>query len=144
MFPPIIGIPLDGTHDTQPVVDSDKGLLDADPVWDRAVGAMQFTPGTWQRWASDGNGDGKLDPQNLYDATLGAARKLCSDAGAAGLHTDPQLAAALEAVRGHERAGEGQARPGALVRAAGPAGAGPVRRPRDPAGLTPSTGAVRR
>jgi len=96
VFPPIIGIPLDGTHDTQPVADSDKGLLDADPVWDRAVGAMQFTPGTWQRWASDGNGDAKLDPQNLYDATLGAARKLCSDAGAAGLHTDPQLAAALK------------------------------------------------
>ncbi len=96
VFPPIIGIPLDGTHDTQPVVDSDHGLLDTDPVWDRAVGAMQFTPGTWQRWASDGNGDGKLDPQNLYDATLGAARKLCSDAGAAGLHTDAQLAAALK------------------------------------------------
>lgn len=96
VFPPIIGIPLDGTHDTQPVVDSDHGLLDTDPVWDRAVGAMQFTPGTWKRWASDGNGDGKTDPQNLYDATLGAARKLCSDAGPAGLHTDPQLAAALK------------------------------------------------
>jgi membrane-bound lytic murein transglycosylase B len=96
VFPPIIGIPLDGTHATQPVADSDHGLLDTDPVWDRAVGAMQFTPGTWQRWASDGNGDGKLDPQNLYDATLGAARKLCTDAGPAGLHTDPQLAAALK------------------------------------------------
>jgi membrane-bound lytic murein transglycosylase B len=96
VFPPIIGIPLDGANDTQPVVDSDHGLLDTDPVWDRAVGAMQFTPGTWKRWASDGNGDGKTDPQNLYDATLGAARKLCSDAGPAGLHTDPQLAAALE------------------------------------------------
>jgi membrane-bound lytic murein transglycosylase B len=96
VFPPIVGIPLDGTHDTQPVADSDHGLLDTDPVWDRAVGAMQFTPGTWKRWASDGNGDGKTDPQNLYDATLGAARKLCADAGPAGLHTDPQLAAALK------------------------------------------------
>ena len=96
MFPPIIGIPLDGTHDTQAIGDTDKGLYDLDPVWDRAVGVLQFIPGTWKRWASDGNGDGKTDPQNLYDASLGAARKLCGDAGAEGLHTDAQLAAALK------------------------------------------------
>jgi hypothetical protein len=96
VFPPILGIPLDGTHDTQAIADSDAGLLDTDPLWDRAVGAMQFTPGTWRRWASDGNGDGRSDPQNLYDAALGAARKLCGDAGPAGLRTDPQLAAALK------------------------------------------------
>lgn len=96
VFPPIIGIPLDGTYATQPVVDTDRGLLDTDPLWDRAVGAMQFTPGTWSRWASDGNGDLKNDPQNLYDSSLGAARKLCGDGGAAGLHTDAQLAGALK------------------------------------------------
>ena len=96
VFPPIIGIPLDGTNDTQPVADTDHGLLDGDPVWDHAVGALQFTPGTWNRWASDGNGDGKTDPQNLYDASLGAARKLCTDAGPAGMHTDAQIAAALK------------------------------------------------
>jgi membrane-bound lytic murein transglycosylase B len=96
VFPPIVGIPLDGTHATQPVADTDHGLLDGDPIWDHAVGAMQFTPGTWGRWASDGNGDGKTDPQNLYDAALGAARKLCTDAGPAGMHTDPQIASALK------------------------------------------------
>ena len=96
VFPPIIGIPLDGTHDTQAIVDTDKGLLDADPVWDRAVGAMQFIPGTWSGGRRTGTATGRRDPQNLYDATLGAARKLCSDAGPAGLHTDPQLAAALK------------------------------------------------
>jgi membrane-bound lytic murein transglycosylase B len=35
-------------------------------------------PGTWARYAADGDGDGKADPQNLYDATLAAARYLCS------------------------------------------------------------------
>jgi hypothetical protein len=39
---------------------------------------MQFLPGTWARYASDGDGDGVADPQNLYDATLAAARYLCS------------------------------------------------------------------
>ena len=44
----------------------------------RAMGPMQFLPGTWARYASDGDGDGMADPQNLYDATLAAARYLCS------------------------------------------------------------------
>ncbi len=44
----------------------------------RAMGPMQFLPGTWARYASDGDGDGVADPQNLYDATLAAARYLCS------------------------------------------------------------------
>ncbi|HEY3724591.1 MAG TPA: hypothetical protein VGN59_14660 [Acidimicrobiia bacterium] len=96
VFPPIVGIPLDGTNHTQPVADTDHGLFDGDPLWDHAVGALQFTPGTWNRWASDGNGDGKTDPQNLYDASLGAARKLCADAGPAGMHTDAQISVALK------------------------------------------------
>jgi membrane-bound lytic murein transglycosylase B len=96
VFPPIIGIPLDGTNHTQAVPDTDHGLVDTDPVWDRAVGVLQFIPATWNRWASDGNGDGTTDPQNLYDASLGAARKLCADAGPEGLHTDAQIARALK------------------------------------------------
>ena len=44
----------------------------------RAMGPMQFLPGTWAHYASDGDGDGAADPQNLYDATLAAARYLCS------------------------------------------------------------------
>jgi hypothetical protein len=96
LFPPIVGIPLDGTHGTQAVGDTDAGLLDADPLWDHAVGPLQFIPGTWAAWASDGNGDKVTDPQNLYDAALGAARKLCADAGPDGLHTDPQIARALK------------------------------------------------
>ena len=96
VFPAIVGIPLDGTNHTQAIADTDHGLFDADPVWDRAVGVLQFIPGTWNRWASDGNGDTITDPQNLYDASLGAARKLCSDAGPEGMHTDDQIARALK------------------------------------------------
>lgn len=47
-------------------------------VYARAMGPMQFIPGTWSRYASDGDGDGKSDPQNLYDSTLAAARYPCS------------------------------------------------------------------
>jgi len=39
---------------------------------------MQFLPGTWARYAADGKGDGAPNPQNLFDATLAAARYLCS------------------------------------------------------------------
>jgi hypothetical protein len=51
--PPVIGIPLDGTHDTALIPDTDRGLLDGDTVYDRAVGAMQFIPSTWERSHQD-------------------------------------------------------------------------------------------
>jgi membrane-bound lytic murein transglycosylase B len=75
---PIIGIALDGTRNTRRIPDTDKGLLDGDTVVDRAVGVMQFIPGTWKRWGSDGSGDKVSDPQNIYDAALSSARYLCS------------------------------------------------------------------
>ncbi|MFN8018049.1 MAG: lytic murein transglycosylase [Acidimicrobiales bacterium] len=73
----ILGIPLDGRPGTIAVGDSDSGALDGDPAHDRAVGPMQFLPGTWGRWAVDANGDGKADPHNLYDAAAAAAGLLC-------------------------------------------------------------------
>ena len=39
---------------------------------------MQFLPSTWSTWASDGDGDGRQDPQDLDDASLAAARYLCA------------------------------------------------------------------
>jgi membrane-bound lytic murein transglycosylase B len=75
------------------VQDTDHGLLDGDRVYDRAVGPMQFIPSTWQRWAADGNGDGKRDPSNIFDATLAAGRYLC--AGGRDLGTVPGLEAAI-------------------------------------------------
>ena len=74
---PIIGIPLSGAANTAVINDTDGGTLDGDAVYDRAVGPMQFIPSTWARWGRDGDNDGDVDPQNLYDATAAAAEYLC-------------------------------------------------------------------
>lgn len=60
------------------VPDTDGGAYDGDAVYDRAVGPMQFIPSTWARWRADGNGDGRTDPNNVYDAALAAGRYLCA------------------------------------------------------------------
>jgi len=57
--------------------DSDGGSLDGDRRWDRAVGPMQFIPGTWRAFGRDGDGDGARDPQNVFDAAASAAAYLC-------------------------------------------------------------------
>lgn len=44
---------------------------------DHAYGPMQFIPATWASWASDGDGDGAADINDLDDAALAAARYLC-------------------------------------------------------------------
>jgi membrane-bound lytic murein transglycosylase B len=79
--PPIIGIPLDGAPGVALVRDTDGGTLDGDPVYDRALGPLQFIPETWKRWGVDANGDGVIDPQNIDDAALTAARYLCASGG---------------------------------------------------------------
>jgi membrane-bound lytic murein transglycosylase B len=73
---PIYGPTLDGTLPGNEVIvqSGAPGRVS----YARAMGPMQFLPGTWARYASDGDGDGTADPQNLYDATLAAARYLCS------------------------------------------------------------------
>lgn len=76
---PILGPVLDGRLAGNAVItDTDGGAHDGDDKHDRAVGPMQFIPGTWARYASDGNGDGVSDPNNIYDASLAAGRYLCS------------------------------------------------------------------
>ena len=82
--PHIVGIPLDGTPGIVAIADSDGGVWDEDPVWDRAMGPMQFIPGTWRRYAADGNGDGVEDPHNVYDVAVAAGRYLCNAAGHLG------------------------------------------------------------
>lgn len=78
---PIIGVPLDGSTGIENIADTDGGAMDGDAVHDRAVGPMQFLPGTWRRWASDGNGDGVANPQNIDDAAVTAGRYLCAGGG---------------------------------------------------------------
>ncbi|MGW6375868.1 lytic transglycosylase domain-containing protein [Rhodococcus sp. NPDC055112] len=76
---PILGPVLNGhLAGNQVITDTDGGALDGDKKHDRAVGPMQFIPSTWARYAADGNGDGTTDPNNVFDASLAAARYLCS------------------------------------------------------------------
>jgi len=75
--PPIVGIALDGSGATAAIRDTDDGSLDGDVVWDRAVGPMQFIPSSWATFGRDGDGDGKVNPHNIYDAALAAAAHLC-------------------------------------------------------------------
>ncbi|WP_199786009.1 MULTISPECIES: lytic transglycosylase domain-containing protein [Actinomycetes] len=74
----ILGPALDGTGGFAAIPASDGGAFTGDRVWDHAVGPMQFITGTWRQYASDGNGDGVSDPNNVYDETLAAGRYLCS------------------------------------------------------------------
>jgi membrane-bound lytic murein transglycosylase B len=82
--PRIIGIALDGRPGIATIRDTDGGAYDGDTTYDRAVGPMQFIPGTWRSMARDGNGDGRADPHNLYDATAAAAAYLCRLGGGLG------------------------------------------------------------
>ena len=85
--------------------ENDQGVLDGDPLADHAVGAFGSDPGTWVGYKSvhpninpsdyttwtgygrdaDGNGDDIRDPNNVYDAALGAIFQVCANAGAKDL-----------------------------------------------------------
>ncbi|WP_406281957.1 lytic transglycosylase domain-containing protein [Streptomyces sp. NBC_00209] len=74
---PILGPVLDGAGFAN-IADTDGGAYDGDATYDRAVGPMQFIPSTWAHWGRDGNGDGRRDPNNVYDAALAAGAYLCA------------------------------------------------------------------
>jgi len=76
--PGIYGLPLDGTHGTTLIRDTDAGLYDHDATYDRAVGPMQFIPSTWAIVGVDADNDGQRNPQDVYDASLASAVYLCS------------------------------------------------------------------
>jgi hypothetical protein len=88
--PPYLGPRLDGSGvggNTTPIYDTDDGRYDGDTAYDRAVGLMQFIPGTWDRGGysgpggdgRDGNGDGSADPNNVYDSALAAVVHLAGN-----------------------------------------------------------------
>jgi Transglycosylase SLT domain len=91
--PRILGPLLNGVGPIAAISDHDDGRWDLDPLWDRAVGPMQFIPGTWSLFGVDGSGDGVADPNNVFDAALSAGRYLC--VGDSEVHTVAGLAAAL-------------------------------------------------
>ena len=74
---PIRGIPLDGRPNVALIRDTERGELDGDTTYDRAVGPMQFIPSTWKSVGVDADGDGNRDPNNIFDAAQGAAVYLC-------------------------------------------------------------------
>ncbi|MDX3338146.1 lytic murein transglycosylase [Streptomyces sp. ME02-6979.5a] len=75
---PILGPALNGQGFAL-IKDTDGGAYDGDAVHDHAVGPMQFIPSTWASWGQDANGDGRKDPNNIYDAALAAGRYLCAN-----------------------------------------------------------------
>ncbi len=88
---PIYGPALDGTlPGNEVIIQSNVGNR---VTYARAMGPMQFLPGTWARYASDGDGDGRADPQNLFDSTLAAAKYLCS--GGLDLRSPTQVMASI-------------------------------------------------
>ncbi|MFD7895988.1 lytic transglycosylase domain-containing protein [Streptomyces sp. NPDC059743] len=89
---PILGPVLNGVGFAN-ISDTDNGQYDGDTTHDRAVGPMQFIPSTWATWGQDGNGDGRKDPNNIYDAALAAGQYLC--AGNRDLSVDADLHQAI-------------------------------------------------
>ncbi len=89
---PIYGPALDGSLPGNEVIVQNMAS-NGRVTYARAMGPMQFLPGTWARFASDGDGDGKADVQNIFDASLAAARYLCS--GGLNLRDQSQVLAAI-------------------------------------------------
>ena len=78
VWPLVLGPVLDGTIEGLVTIpDTDNGRFDLDLDWDRAVGPMQLLPATVVHRGVDGNGDGIIDPHNIWDATASASAYLC-------------------------------------------------------------------
>lgn len=76
---PILGPALDGREGFAAIHATPRSTAwHGDPTWDHAVGPLQFLPSTWERWGTDGDGDGVADPNDVDDAALSAARYLCA------------------------------------------------------------------
>jgi membrane-bound lytic murein transglycosylase B len=114
---PIIGPALDGRAGFAAIpATPDSTALHGDPRWDHAIGPMQFIPSTWLRWASDADGDGRSDPNNIDDAAYAAGRYLCASGAdlttGAGWHramlsynrSDQYAADGLDAANGYAQA----------------------------------------
>lgn len=77
---PILGPALDGAGGLAAIHSTGASApWHGDPVWEHAVGPLQFLASTWSRWGADGDGDGTADPGDIDDAALAAARYLCAD-----------------------------------------------------------------
>ena len=77
---PVVGPALDGSKGVAAMRSSSGAYRwHGDTTWEHAVGPMQFLASTWERWGSDGDGDGTADPLDIDDAAYAAGRYLCAD-----------------------------------------------------------------
>lgn len=83
--PPIFGAALNGSgaggNTTPWPAGQWQGQWGLTGPWLRALGPMQFISPSWATHGTDANGDSTANPHNIYDATRGAARLLCSSQG---------------------------------------------------------------
>jgi len=84
---PILGPELNGQHGYAALPAILGGRWTGDPVWQRAVGPMQFLPSKWLERGGGGN------PNNVYDADVAAGKYLCN--GGRDLSVPAQQAAAV-------------------------------------------------
>ena len=76
---PILGPALDGDPYAAIRATPETSAWHGDPVWDHAVGPLQFIPSTWEQWGTDADGDGVADPNDIDDAAGAAVAYLCAD-----------------------------------------------------------------
>jgi hypothetical protein len=77
--PPLIGPALDGQDGRPLVPDTDAGAFDGDPQFDHGMGPLMLLPSQWQAHESDGDDDQIMDPYDIDDESLAAARLLCAN-----------------------------------------------------------------
>jgi cell wall-associated NlpC family hydrolase len=79
--PPILGPALDGSAGNMAIPATPASTANTgDPVWDHAVGPMQFLTSTFDAWAVDASADPTPTPNNAFDAIANAGRFLCNGA----------------------------------------------------------------
>ena len=76
---PILGPALDGDPYAAIRATPETSTWHGDPVWDHAVGPLQFIPSTWEQWGTDADRDGVADPNDVDDAAGAAVAYLCAD-----------------------------------------------------------------
>lgn len=80
-LPHILGPVLDGAGPVALIRDTDDGRMDSDTTYDRAVGPMQFLPGTWKNISRDGDRDGERNVHDIDDAAMATGAYLCAGKG---------------------------------------------------------------